>query len=70
MWGSIVLLLLILVLLALIPVWPYSRRFSYWPGGVVAALLVAWLGLIWLGYVVPWTPWDPAPPVIVEEPGD
>ena len=61
-WATLVLLLLLILMLALIPTWPHSRRWGYYPGAIVGALLLFWILLIWFGYVVAWTPWAAAPP--------
>ena len=66
MWGTLILLLLVILLIALIPTWPYSRTWGYYPGGIIAALLILWLALIWFGYVAAWYPWRAA---VVEAPG-
>ena len=60
MWGFLILILLIILLVGLIPTWPYSRTWGYYPGGIVAALLILWLALIWSGVVAVWYPWQPA----------
>ncbi|MBB6184663.1 DUF3309 domain-containing protein [Oleiagrimonas soli] len=41
------LLVLIIVLLALLPSWPYSRRWGYYPSGSVGLIVVIVL-LLWL----------------------
>lgn len=69
MLGLVILLLLIALLIALIPVWPYSREWGYFPGGVIAALVILWFLLIWFGYVAIWYPWTAAPapaPAVVD----
>ncbi|WP_368639417.1 DUF3309 family protein [Castellaniella ginsengisoli] len=35
-----ILVLLLVLLLGVIPVWPYSRRWGYFPGGLVGILLI------------------------------
>jgi Protein of unknown function (DUF3309) len=32
---TILLIVLILILIGVIPAWPYSRGWGYWPGGIV-----------------------------------
>lgn len=66
MWGFWILVLLILLLLAAIPRWPYSRGWGYTPLGVVAAATILWLVLIWLGFILLALPWGvaPAPPPV------
>ncbi len=40
MLGTILLIILILLLLGVIPTWPYSRRWGYRPGGFIGVLLL------------------------------
>ncbi|AHE65928.1 hypothetical protein Loa_00339 [Legionella oakridgensis ATCC 33761 = DSM 21215] len=40
-----ILLLLIILIAALLPVWPYSKKWGYRPSGAVGALLVILLFL-------------------------
>ena len=54
------------ILFATPPYYPYSRTWGYYPGGIIAALLILWLALIWFGYVAAWYPWRAA---VVEAPG-
>ena len=51
MLGSIILGLLMLALLMAGPWWPFSRAWGYWPVTGLAAALVIWLALIWLGWI-------------------
>ncbi len=60
MWGTLVLLLLLVALVAAIPAWPYSRAWSYVPSGLITAALIALLVLALLGYLTLWYPWAPA----------
>ena len=46
LWLAVV---LALVLVTVIPAWPYSRAWGYGPAGAAAALLVVVFVLIWLG---------------------
>lgn len=55
--GTLILLLLLLLFIALLPTWPYSRRWGYYPGVIVGALLFAWVLLALLDVVVIWYPW-------------
>lgn len=59
-FGILWLLLLIILLIALIPSWPYSRSWGYGPGGIVGVLLVVVIVLMVLGMVHPWA--APPPP--------
>ncbi len=49
MLGIILLIILALLLLALIPAWPYSRGWGYWPGGLVGLLLIVIIVLLIAG---------------------
>ena len=49
--GAILMVVLILLLLGVIPTWPYSRSWGYAPGGTVGALLVILLILMLLGTI-------------------
>lgn len=44
---------LVLVIVALMPSWPYSRRWGYRPTGILGTLLLIWL-LLLLFSVIPW----------------
>jgi hypothetical protein len=39
--GFLLIILLVVLILVLIPVWPYSSEWGYFPGGLVAVLLIA-----------------------------
>lgn len=43
----ILVIVLILLIVALFPAWPYSRGWGYYPGGGVAAILLIVL-ILWL----------------------
>jgi hypothetical protein len=45
------LLIIIIVLLAIAPVWPYSREWGYYPSGGLGTILVIVIVLMLLGYV-------------------
>ena len=49
--GTILLIILILILIGVIPTWPYSRGWGYGPGGVVGLILIILLVLVLLGRV-------------------
>lgn len=44
---TLLVVLLVLLLLGVLPAWPYSRRWGYAPGGLLGLLLVVLL-LVWL----------------------
>jgi hypothetical protein len=49
MLGTILHIVLILVLLSVVPTWPYSRRWGYAPSGLVGIVLVIVVVLLLLG---------------------
>ena len=40
MLGTILVVLLVLLLVGLLPTWPYSREWGYYPGGIIGILLI------------------------------
>lgn len=62
MLGFWILLFLLALLIAVLPTYPYSRGWGYWPGGILLALLILWLLLIYFGTIAFWWPWAPPPP--------
>jgi hypothetical protein len=59
MFGFWMLLILFVLLVAAIPVYPYSRGWGYRPGGFLLALFFIWLIVIYFGIVAFWWPWAP-----------
>jgi hypothetical protein len=59
-FWSFLLILLVALLFAALPAWPYSRSWGYFPGGILLAILILYLVLIWFGAVVLWYPWAAA----------
>lgn len=49
--GTILLIILILVLLGVIPTWPYSRGWGYRPAGVLGLVLLIVLILLLMGRI-------------------
>lgn len=47
--GSILLVVLILMLLGVIPVWPHSRNWGYYPTGGVGVLVIVIVVLLLMG---------------------
>jgi len=47
--GTILLIVLILLLLGSFPVYPHSRNWGYYPGGIVGTILIIVLILVLLG---------------------
>jgi hypothetical protein len=58
--GAILLLVLIVLLFATVPAYPYSRGWGYYPSGGVGLLLVILLVLLLMG-IIPWWPVGPGP---------
>jgi len=54
--GFFLMLLLIALIFALFPAWPYSRRWGYRPSGALGVVLVLWLILLCFA-VIPWWGW-------------
>ena len=38
--STILLIVLVLILVGVIPTWPYSRGWGYYPGGIIGLLIV------------------------------
>jgi hypothetical protein len=47
--STILLVILVLIILGLVPVWPYSRSWGYGPSGILGLILVIFLVLLLLG---------------------
>lgn len=47
--GIVLIVVLIFMLLATLPSWPYSRQWGYYPSGTVALVLIVLLIFILLG---------------------
>lgn len=45
------LILLVVLLIALLPSWPYSRGWGYYPSGGIGTILLILVVLLLLGYV-------------------
>lgn len=56
---------LVVLLIAVVPVWPYSRRWGYAPTLGAVVVLLAFLVLVYFGYIGPWS--QAGPPFYVEE---
>jgi Protein of unknown function (DUF3309) len=50
MARTLILILLILVLLAVLPTWPYSSGWGYYPSGTLGLILLIIIILVLLGY--------------------
>ncbi len=51
MIGTILLIVLILLVIGALPVYPYSRKWGYAPGGLLGVVLVVLIILMILGYL-------------------
>ena len=47
--GTILLIILILVLLGVLPTWPHSREWGYYPSGGIGLILIIIIVLLLLG---------------------
>jgi len=49
--GLILLIVLILLLIGVVPSWPYSRGWGYWPSGGIGLIVLIVLILFLLGRI-------------------
>ena len=71
LFWSFLFLLLVALLIAWVPVWPYSRRWRYTPTALAVLVLLGFMVpsyVGYIGYIGPWT--QAAPPFDVEEAPD
>ena len=47
--GTILLIVLILFLVGALPTWPHSRRWGYYPTGVIGTVVIILLILVLMG---------------------
>jgi len=47
----LMLLLLLVIVLAVMPAWPYSRGWGYYPSGGLGTILIILVVLMLLGYI-------------------
>ena len=47
--GTILLIVIVLALLGVIPIWPHSRSWGYYPSGLLGLVLVVLVILFFLG---------------------
>jgi Protein of unknown function (DUF3309) len=47
--STILIIVLILILVGVLPTWPYSRGWGYYPGGALGLILVIVLVLLLMG---------------------
>ncbi|HRQ73453.1 MAG TPA: DUF3309 family protein [Phycisphaerales bacterium] len=51
MLGTVLLILLILLLIGALPVYPYSRKWGYAPGGVLSLIVLVLIVMMVMGYL-------------------
>lgn len=51
MLGTILLVILVLLLIGMLPTYPYSRKWGYYPSGVVGVLLIILIILLLMGRI-------------------
>ncbi len=49
--STIILIILLVLLIAVLPSWPYSRTWGYYPSGLLGAILVILLVLLLIGFL-------------------
>ncbi|MBY0334186.1 MAG: DUF3309 domain-containing protein [Acetobacteraceae bacterium] len=49
MSSTLLLIILIIVLLGVLPTWPYSRGWGYFPSGILGVILVVLIVLLLMG---------------------
>jgi hypothetical protein len=49
--GTILLIILVLVLLGVIPTWPHSKNWGYYPSGGLGAIVLILLILLLMGRI-------------------
>jgi hypothetical protein len=49
--STILLIVLLLIVLGVVPIWPYSRSWGYGPSGILGLILVIFLVMLLLGAV-------------------
>lgn len=50
-WGTLLLILLILLLIGVIPTWPHSRNWGYAPSGALGLAAIVIIALLLLGRI-------------------
>jgi len=51
MLGTIFIVVLVMLLIAGLPVYPYSRKWGYRPGGAIGTILIVVVILVLMGYI-------------------
>jgi len=49
--GTILLIILILLLIGLVPAWPYSRGWGYYPSGGVGLIVLVVVIMVLMGHI-------------------
>lgn len=49
--STLLFIIIILLLIGALPVWPYSRGWGYWPGGLLGLILIILIIMMLLGRV-------------------
>ena len=49
--GTILLILLILAVVGALPTWPYSKKWGYYPSGLLGIVVLVLLILVFMGRV-------------------
>ena len=49
MFGTLLVIVLLLIVIGALPAWPYSRRWGYYPSGGLGLVLIILLILLLLG---------------------
>jgi hypothetical protein len=47
--STLLLVILVLIILGVVPIWPYSRSWGYGPSGILGLILVIFLVLLLVG---------------------
>jgi len=47
--GTVLMVVLVLLLIGVVPVWPYSRAWGYYPSGLLGAVLLILILLLLIG---------------------
>jgi len=47
--GTVLILVLVLLLIGVVPVWPYSRAWGYYPSGLLGVVLLVLILLLLIG---------------------
>jgi hypothetical protein len=47
--GTILIIVLVLILLGVIPTWPHSREWGYYPSGFLGVILIILIILVLMG---------------------